>query len=194
MAVFQKLRELLTPHTHEWEYGKVDCTFTRRCDRCGASEALHPSHDYGDWTPDPPAYEEHRLCTRCGQRGMTQLYCPAHPPGGVVMASGHFEGCKLVSSIDARSKQVCAFEVQFKNAAVSFNRADTALSVWEERLKSRGFGFPTSLRKSRWVNKQPFGATYVSMAKEFPGHDIDACYGSIGDGPWETLERAEEPA
>jgi hypothetical protein len=95
----------------------------------------------------------------------------------VIMASGHYQGCKLVASIDASSHEVCALEVEFKNATPSALLANRALAAWRAVLASRSYVVPDSLVSRGWNSNKSPGASYPIMALFSPGHDVDRCCG-----------------
>ena len=109
-----------------------------------------------------------------------------HSAKGVIMASGHYEGCKLVASIDAKSRQICALEVQFKNAAASKGLADRALAAWRPALASHSFVIPDSLVSQGWRTSKPVGAFYEVMALLASGHHVDSCCSMSKD--WVEIE------
>jgi hypothetical protein len=110
----------------------------------------------------------------------------SHLDKGVVMATGHFQGCKLVASIDKASGQVCALEVQFKNAKPRKGLAKKALKAWRPALASYSYTVPNSLVRRGWKRMQPSGATYQVMTLLSPGHHVDTCC-NYSKG-WKTIE------
>jgi hypothetical protein len=103
-----------------------------------------------------------------------------------LVATGHYKGCKLMATIDVVSGEVCALEIEFKNAQLSRYLADEALAAWRKALAARLYVIPDALISKGWQSIAESGASYPSLTLRSPGHSLSYCHEKSWE--WITIE------
>jgi hypothetical protein len=180
----------------EWEIAEKECKENRLCIRCGQIETHTVDHDWNDWQLFEGKCQGTRVCKRCKQNETRWMehqwtdkgicsHCGesqdkfSHLKGGIQLVEDHFSGCKLKAIVDLRSKCVCSIVVEFKNASVSRQLADSALNYWRPLLSTKGYLFPNSLTSQEWQTSKPTFSPYQEMSLSIPGHNVEGCYSNF---------------